>query len=340
LGALPFDEALIVKGGPYADAYSAEELSKFDAVVLEGYAYKSKKRNKGWQELEEYVKNGGSLLINSGWQYSSADWQLDDTPDFFPLKTLKWTDAGADASYLNEDTEIIGDVDIEKFDPLVYDGREWNISSSERVDLRDWAKVAISANDKPLIAGGKYGAGKVVWLGLDLPGHIGAYGDNAEEVKLYKNLLSYLLKGNEGIELNASFIRDYPDKLEITLDESSNQKVAVYWSEVYYPDFKAKLIENGDTKNINVYKAGPGMTLFVLPSVSAGSKIIYEYKTPIIVIIAKLISLTTLALLICAVIKPNILSKVIKYLSQKLSRSRKKVIEGVIGTEHDEDVNY
>lgn len=306
LGVLPFEEALIVKGGPYPDAYSANELSNFDAVILEGYSYKNQSR--GWKVLNEYVEGGGSLLINTGWQYSSADWQLDETPDFFPLNTLKWIDAGKTDDYLIENSEIAGAVDVEKFDPLIFSEVEaWKISSSDRSDLRDWAKPVISVNETPIIAGGNYGLGKVVWLGLDLPGHIGAYNDNEEEIKLYKNLLSYLLKDKEGRELNASFNRDYPDKLEIMINEPSSQKVAVYWSEAYYPDFKAKLVENGKKASLKVYKAGPGMTLFVLPSVSAGSKIIYEYKTPIFIIIARIISLTTFIALILAILRPQLL---------------------------------
>ena len=32
----------------------SDEIKKFDAVILEGYAYKN--RNKGWRALDEYVK--------------------------------------------------------------------------------------------------------------------------------------------------------------------------------------------------------------------------------------------------------------------------------------------
>lgn len=340
LGVLHFEEALIVKGGPYADTYSAEELKKFDAVVLEGYAYKNKNRSKGWKVLDEYVKSGGSLLINTGWQYSSADWQLPDTPSFFPLETLEWTDAGTTDNYVNENSEIVGEIDIEKFDPLVFDGKEWNISSSDRSALRDWASIAISANGKPLVAGGEYGSGKVVWLGLDLPGHIGAYNDNEEEIKLYKNLLTFLLKDKEGKILNASFKRDYPDKLEITINEPSNQKVAVYFSEAYYPDFKATLIENGKPKSLKVYKAGPGMMLFVLPSVSVGSKIIYEYKTPIQIHLARSISFSTLFFLLAYVLNPKFVEKIFSLISTYTKKVKTNIAGNILGREGDEEINY
>ena len=303
LGILPFEEGLLVKGEGQPDAYTASELAQFDGVILEGYSYNNQKR--GWGVLEEYVKKGGSLLINTGWQYSSADWQLAKTPDFFPLKTLKWEEAGTDEDLLNENARIIKDVDVDKFSPLVYGQNPWSVSSSSRSDLRDWARIIISLGDKPLVAGGQYGSGKVVWMGLDLPGHIGAYKDNEEEISLYKKLLSYLLDGKGGGELKTSFTRAYPDRLEITINESSDQETAIYWSEAYYPDFKAKLVENDKSKKIKAYKAGPGMTLFMLPSVKAGSKIIYEYKTPFQITISRMISMFTLLILIILLLRPQ-----------------------------------
>lgn len=336
LGVLPYEEALLVKGEAYPDAYSVKELKNFDAVVLEGYSYKN--QSKGWKVLDDYVKSGGSLLINTGWQYSSADWQLPKTPNFFPLKTLKWINAEAGSKYKMENSKIAGEVDVEKFDPLIYDNKPWSISSSERSDLRDWAKVVISANEKPLVAGGSYGSGKVVWMGLDLPGHIGAYGDNEEEVKLYKNLLSYLLKTKEGNVLNASFVRNYPDKLEITINESSSQKVAVYWSEAYYPDFKAKLVTGNKSEKLKVYKAGPGMTLLILPSVNAGSKIVYEYKTPFVITASRVISLLLFLTIIAIIIRPQFLEQIKKILFDTIEKLEvKKKIKKSYG---DEDLNY
>jgi len=339
LGTLPFEEGLIVKGGAYADAFSAEELKKFDAVVLEGYSYKN--QSKGWKILDEYVKKGGSLLINTGWQYSSADWKLSKTPEFFPLKTLEWTDAGMTDNYKNENSAIAGEVDIEKFAPLIYGDKPWSISSSEISDLRDWAKVVISANGKPLIAGGEYGSGRIVWLGFDLPGHIGAYKDNEEEVKLYKNVLSYLLEGKEGRDLSAGFSRNYPDKLEITIKEPSNQKAAIYFSEAYYPDFKAKLVSGNKSENLKVYKAGPGMTLFILPQVISGAKIIYEYKTPISIIIARTISLATFVALIVTILRPSLLRSLIgRLLTEDAKNLKKKFMGRLFASNHDEDINY
>ena len=337
LGVLPFEEGLLVKGGSYVDTYTANDYKQFDAVIMDGYAFRSLNRNKGRELINEYVLNGGSLLVNTGWQYVSAGWQRKETPLYHPLTELNWQYPGKTDSYLLENTQFGKDVDISKFSPLVYRDEPWGISSSDTSNLRTWAKVILSAGGKPLIAGGQYGAGKVIWMGFDLPGHIGDYEDNEEEIKLYKNLVAYLLENKEGKVLAASYTRDYPDKLEITINESSDVKTAVYWSEAYYPDFKARLITNNISEKLKVYKAGPGMTMFILPKVVAGAKIIYEYKTPASIIVARAISILTFILIVAITAMPGILRKV-KVGIVEILRQGKLVKK--IKKELDEEFNY
>ncbi|KKP33364.1 MAG: hypothetical protein UR20_C0011G0025 [Candidatus Woesebacteria bacterium GW2011_GWE2_31_6] len=234
------------------------------------------------------------------------------------------------------DNEIGSGINVDKFSPLVYGGTNWNISSGNLSSVRNWAKVILSNNEKPLIAGGQYGSGRVIWMGFDLPGHIGAYQDNVDEIKLYGNLIKYLLNNKTGQVLKAGFSRSYPDRLEITLNESSNQKTIIYWSEAFYPDFKAKLISQGKSERIKFYKAGPGMTLFSLPNVKSGSKIIYEYKTPIKITIAKGISIFTLIAIIMIIVYPQYLNIVITILSRLAVKAKfKKHIFG-----DDDESNY
>ncbi|AKM83306.1 hypothetical protein A2422_00840 [Candidatus Woesebacteria bacterium RIFOXYC1_FULL_31_51] len=334
LGTISFNDAILVKGDSFVDNYTSEELKQFDVVILEGYAYK--KQAKGWRVLDEYVKSGGSLLINNGWQFSSADWNIDKTPNFFPIGQLGWIDPGNVNNFSLIDNEIGSGINVDKFSPLVYGGTNWNISSGNLSSVRNWAKVILSNNEKPLIAGGQYGSGRVIWMGFDLPGHIGAYQDNVDEIKLYGNLIKYLLNNKTGQVLKAGFSRSYPDRLEITLNESSNQKTIIYWSEAFYPDFKAKLISQGKSERIKFYKAGPGMTLFSLPNVKSGSKIIYEYKTPIKITIAKGISIFTLIAIIMIIVYPQYLNIVITILSRLAVKAKfKKHIFG-----DDDESNY
>jgi len=333
LGTIPFDNAILVKGGSYVDNYTPDQLKQFDAVILEGYAYKNQAN--GWKILDSYVKGGGSLLINNGWQFSSADWNVTSTPAFFPVSKLGWIDPG-NGSYSSPDSSLTTGIDISKFSPLVYSGTDWNVSSGNASDLRNWAKVFLSVNNHPLIAGGQYGKGRIIWMGLDLPGHIGAYTDNVDEVNLYGNLVSYLLNGKTGQMLTANLSSTYPDKIEIDIASSSNQKVAVYLSEAYYPDFKAKLISGSESENIKSYIAGPGMTLFILPNIKSGSKIIYEYKTPFEIILAKGISLFTLLGIIIIIIRPQYLGIATRKITELIKKG--KFEKRILGS--NEDSNY
>lgn len=321
LGTISFDNAILVKGGSYVDDYSPDDLKQFDIVILEGYAYKNQAN--GWKILDSYIKGGGSLLINNGWQYSSADWNVGKTPAFFPMSQLSWTDLGN------------ATLSVDGFSPLKYGNSDWFVSSGDASNLRSWAKVFLSAGGNPVIAGGQYGKGRVVWMGLDLSGHIGAYQDNSNEVKFYGDMISYLLKNKTGQTLSASLSNSYPDRFEIDINSSTNQKVAVYLSEAYYPDFKAKLVSGGGSENIKSYKAGPGMTLFILPGVKSGLKIIYEYKTPFEIIAADGISLFTLLGILAAIICPQYLVTLLKKISGFVEKGKFK--RRILGDEEDSD---
>lgn len=336
IGGISYDDAILVDGGEYADNFSAQELRNFDAVIMDGYKYKNKKS--AWRSLDKYVNSGGSLYINTGWQYVSEDWQADNLPEFFPIAKLNWISVGKANKFEFGDRKLTEGINNQEISPLIYNDTAWNISSSDKAQLRSWAKPVLSVQGKPLIAAGSFGKGKVVWTGLDLAGHIGAYKDNPNEVKLYNNLLKYLLADKPNQEIKISLARNYPDKAEFTFDQDSSGKTAVYWREAYYPDFKAKLLTDGKSEELKVYKAGPGMTMFILPSVKAGSRIIYEYKTPFIVYLARITSLFILVMIITIIIKPELLSRILKNLRDKTGRIQLK--KRILANSTNEDTNY
>lgn len=338
IGGLSYDEAIFVDGGERIEDYTIDDLKQFDVVVMEGYQYKN--RSKAWKLLENYLEGGGSLYFNTGWQYSSADWELESTPDFFPLKSLEWISLDNSSNYkLNEG--LMGfekDIDVDDFSPLVVGGQSWGVSSGNNSSLRDWAKPILSVDQQLLVAGGSYDSGRVLWTGFDIPGHIGAFQENPEEIKFFHKIMKYLLDGKEGKIINSDFNRSYPDKVEIDIENGTNQKTVVYWKEAYYPDFKATLVtrDKRQETRLKSYKAGPGMTAFILPSVKAGTKIVYEYKTPFSIIFARIISLTTFVLMIIVIVSPRLFNRVTNFLSRK----SKKLSRGVIGDAHDEDIHY
>lgn len=338
IGGLSFDEAILVDGEDSLDSHSLYELKKFDTIILDGYTYKN--RNKAWRILEEYVKSGGSLYINTGWQFSSADWELEETPEFFPFTKLEWTNAGKTKNFVLEEEKIGGGLNAEEFSPLIFGDSAWGISSSSRDNLRSWARVIASAQGKPLVAGGDYGSGRVVWAGLDLAGHIGAYEDNPEEVKFFHSLLGYLLEAKAGRDLQADFVRNYTDKVTFVFLEPSDTKTVLYWKEAYHRDFKAELIENGKSQKLPTYKAGPGLTLIVVPEVNPGTSVILEHRSSLIDRFARIISFTTLVFLILYIFRPQWTVKLKDLCFQKIKASKKSLARRLIGNMKDGDIYY
>ena len=77
--------------------------------------------------------------------------------------------------------------------------------------------------------------------------------------------------------------------------------------------------------------------MFILPKVTAGSKIIYEYKTPASIIVARAISILTFILIVAITAMPGILRKV-KVGIVEILRQGKLVKK--IKKELDEEFNY
>ena len=64
---------LLAEGSRDIDDFSPEELSKFDVLLLHGYQYGS--GEEAWDLLNAYVSGGGSLFIDTGWQYFIPEWE-------------------------------------------------------------------------------------------------------------------------------------------------------------------------------------------------------------------------------------------------------------------------
>lgn len=297
LGALPYKDAFLVWGRGEIDSYSLDELNKFDIVLLQGYTYKSK--GKADRLLKQYVEGGGSVFIDTGWQYTVPDWESADTLSVIPLDSLVWSDLGITSDFVLETDEVSEGVEVSQFAPLDYNGAPWSVSTSERNNLKDWAEVVLSIQGKPLIVKGNIGKGKVVWSGMNIFPH--AKQKDAiyrEEIEFMHNLFSWLSEEKKGETFGLSYERDDPNKVVFTINENIPDNSFLLWKEGYYPDFKASLV-NG--QNLNVYRTGPGWVLIELPRASAGERIIYQYEKPLSESIAFVVSAGTFIFLIALI---------------------------------------
>ncbi len=301
-GLFPYEDAILVWGKEEVDDYKLSELKEFDALLLHGYNYSNK--FKADELLENYVKDGGSVFIDTGWQYTSPDWETEEDAEalkIIPFDKLAWKDLGRTGDYVLEDVETGDEVDVSKFAPLVYGDKSWNVSTSEKVNLKEWAKVVLSAKGYPLIVKGEIGKGRVVWSGMNILPRI-KQGEtvNQEELKLMTNLFSWLNEGKgEEKSYSISYKREHPDKVEFTVNENVPREGHVYWKEAFHPDFKATLLSNNNqqTTRLKTYRAGPRFVLIKVPRVKVGDVIVYEYNRPFSEKIFSLLSLLTLIFL-------------------------------------------
>jgi hypothetical protein len=294
---------LVVEGVHLIDDYSIRDLREFDVVFLHGYGYQN--RQLAWNLLEAYVEAGGALYVDTGWQYSTPDWEMPEAPAVLPVTALEWTDLGMTDAYLIQDADFAAENDSSAFAPLIWDDLPWNVSAP--VDLRQWARPILSVEGTPMIVAGEYGAGRVVWSGMNLVGHSVAY-DNSAERELLGALIGWLAPRPETTLLpTPEVIRDHPDRIRFSLLEPTEGPTSLLWREAYSPDWRARLIVDGDEVDIQTYRAGPGLTLLRLPQIdAAGAEIRLDYDLGWIGIAGNAVSLVTLIVLLILAVKPEL----------------------------------
>ncbi len=274
LGMVDYRDALLVEGREKVDDYSPAELRNFSSLFLYGYSFNN--RSKGWQMLADYVKTGGKLFVETGWQYVDSDWQMKDVPDVLPISEVSW--------------EEFRNWDIQGFSPPVYKDGPWSVSSGK--GLKSWAQQVLGLNGRILIAKGDYGKGKIVWSGMNLPGHAFIY-KNETEYKFLKELISWLIPFGGEIRTDVSMTRDYSDRVEFTLPKTENK--FFYFKANAFPDWKARFAKGGE---LPVYQTGPNQILIPLIRADEGERLILEYKPSSIVIFSRILSLFVLLFLI------------------------------------------
>lgn len=302
-GMIPYDQALLVEGKDSGniDDYTLSELKRFDVLLLYGYRYKN--RDQAWKLIDQYVKEGGKVFVETGWQYINPDWQWPSTAEVLPIKKLEWQDFGTVWDLTVEDKEIVGQVDVTKFAEPIWQGQAWKISSSPQDNLRSWARPLISLKGYPILAAGVYGKGKIVWSGVNLLGHI-FISQNEEEMKLMAKIIAWLKDAPANSEpANVIIKRDQPDKIEFILNQSTKTTTSLYWRETYFPDWKAVITEITEGKQkaqrnqLNIYRAGPNLMLMRLPPVEKGTTVVLKLEDSLVHLTAKMITILTLFLI-------------------------------------------
>jgi len=223
-----------------------------DGLVLYGYLNGDNKS--GLKKIENYVKNGGKLIIETGSDvYQTNQKKL---PEFFPIEGTKRQEIGSSWE--------LGD-----FGPPVLDDKPWLFSLP--VGLKSGSEVILKVGETPLVVSGSFGNGKVIWSGTNFFFHANVY-KNLKEGEFLKGLISkiVLLETKSQPQFRADFISNRKIKIE------TKEAKAVLLRQQIHPGWQAKV--NGVRQQI--YKTGPtypGFMYVFIPSKLINEKVEVEF---------------------------------------------------------------
>lgn len=304
-GLLPYSSAWLVEGKEKVDDYSLEELKEFDGLILYGYSYK--RRSRAFSLLDEYVKNGGKLFIDTGWQFVSKDWQLDQAPEVFPVNRLEWSTEISPGEYRVGNGEQVAKLGLAKI-PFEWNGKPRGFSKA--TGLKTWAKPLLTTQGTPLMAGGNYGQGQVIWSGMNLFGYLSYEQYDEQLVTMASSVFDDLFPVYQEENLNPiSVSRDYPDRVEITL-RPLPQGGRLLWREADSPQWRVSLADKQGQRLIH-YRAGPGFLLIPLPQTNQPTTLILEYRLGWSGVVGKVVTGFTLFLFLFLLIAPKKIASLI-----------------------------
>lgn len=279
-GAIPYGQGMLVRGEERVDGYDIQELSRFDAVILYGHTYNNSDR--AWELLDQYVRSGGSLFVDTGWQWHLPEWEFGEAPDVLPVSKTMWTDYGITSDFQVPSQSFIQGVDPSDFAPLEWNGAPWGVSGANLQDVRPWGNTILEVSGHPVIVAGEYGEGRVVWSGMNFISHAFEF-DNQEEVLLLRSLVAWLTGGGTASDQSVSILRKYPDEILFDLLSLNDTTGGLYWRESNHPAWHAYAVgTDGSRTEVPIYEAGPGFMFVLAQDLRPNGALELIWKTPVI----------------------------------------------------------
>ncbi len=271
-----------IRGPLQLEKLAKMRLSDFDALILDGYKYDD--FDKAWKSLEEYVRNGGSLFIETGNEVKESESKT--LSEIFPLKETQRASLGREWTLELSEHPVNSGIETAKFAPLLYQDDPWKLSFvPDKSLVKEGTRIILTQAGKPVLVEGSLGQGKIVWSGLNLPYHSERY-NNPEEARLLENILLYLTFGPQSLP-GQEFTRPKPEKIIITGDNFTG----VLFKETYDSGWEAKV--NG--KKVKVYQAGPDfMYLRVSKGLEGKTRVELNYRGSTTAWVLFLLSLGTI----------------------------------------------
>ncbi len=295
-GMIPFSDGWLVRGGsPYIDDYSLAELSRYHALVLYGYRYHDAQR--AWNLLDQFVSRGGSLYVETGWQYHDPDWNAASGPAVLPVDGLHW-----DALDPKPQVMVAGQADP-NWGPMRYRDTGWGASSAASV--RPGADSLVSVAGRVVVARWTRGGGRVLWSGMNLMAHAQS-NPSSDEATFLADQWSWLL-GQPADPPQQSVDPRWVSNDEVTLPlTEATGPVSILFKESAAPGWSAELQWPGGSKKVRIDAAEMDYMLVQLDSVPADAQLVFRYGPTIRTMAWWTISLVTLGLLLLWLLRPEL----------------------------------
>jgi hypothetical protein len=288
-----------VKGPQSLSKISEEELAKFDIVYFYNYQYDFK--NTDLVKLAQFVKQGGGLVVDTGY---GPDMEAERLPDPFPVTRTYTADIKESWQIKKATHPINEEISFTRFSPPLYERQwPWKISTTNSEDIKPWAKLILTSQDKPIVIAGQLDEGRVVWTGLNLLYHLDQFNnDSEEESRLVKNMILWTAKDKlEKSQFTAQFIN--PEERKITVNTPAR---GIVFREKFFPGWHVKK----DQKKQKIYLAGPDLIYLPLPKDQTyPTQITFDYQTSLIEKGALTLAILTILILLIAFFKKNFLAK-------------------------------
>ncbi len=306
-GMIPFSSGWLLRGdSAYVDDYTASQLAAYPMLVLVGYRYHD--RGKAFGLLDDYVRAGGSLYIETGWQYVDPDWDLGSpAPAVLPVGELRW-------SALDPATPVVvSGTASPSWGSMAYGsaGSGWGASSAPLSSVRTGAEPLVSVGGRVVVARQEVGRGRVFWSGMNLIAHASGAG-SATEDQFTADAFAWLLHASEqgSTQSDSALTWVTDDQAQVSLSPST-APAWVLFKESFAPDWSAELqwpaspgIAAG-TRSVHLLDGEADFILARLDSVPPGAQLVFTYGPTAGVYLSWAVSAISLVAMLVWVLRPR-----------------------------------
>lgn len=304
-GMIPFSSGWLLRGdSAYVDDYTASQLAAYPMLVLVGYRYHD--RGKAFGLLDDYVRAGGSLYIETGWQYVDPDWDLGSSaPAVLPVGALRWGALDPAAPV------VVSGSTSPSWGSMAYGRSGWGASSAAASSVRTGAEPLVSVGGRVVVARQSLGRGRVIWSGMNLIAHASGAG-SATEDQFTTDAFAWLLHtGQQGsTQSDSSLTWATDEQAQVSLSPSTGP-TWVLFKESFAPGWSASLEwpaspgMSAGTKSVHLLDGEADFILARVDSVPPGAQLVFSYGPTAGVYASWAVSALSLVMMVIWMLRPQ-----------------------------------